>query len=76
MSSLRAFEMTLKQMKKEKFISFKTVHEDGDTNDDDNEDELALLTKNFLKFWKNAGKSSKFGRSFPKPFQGKKSSTP
>ena len=33
--SLRAFEMTLKQKKKEKSIAFKTMHKDEDFSDDD-----------------------------------------
>ena len=62
MGSLCAFEMTLKQRKKEKSIAFKIVHQDEDSNDDDNEDELALLTKNFKKLLKKVGKSSKSGQ--------------
>ena len=47
MGSLRTFEMTLKQRKREKSISLKTVHEEEDSSKDDNDDELAMLTKNF-----------------------------
>ena len=52
MGSLHAFEMTLKQRKREKSIALKTVHEEEDSNEEDNDDELALLTKNFKKFLK------------------------
>ena len=45
MGSLHAFEMNLKQRKREKSISLKTVHEEEDSGEEDNEDELALLTK-------------------------------
>ena len=46
MGSLRAFEITLKQRKREKSIALKTVHEEEDSNEEDNYDQLALLTKN------------------------------
>ena len=47
MGSLRAFEMTLKQRKKEKSITLKTVHEEEDYNKWGDDDELALITKIF-----------------------------
>ena len=53
MGSLRAFEMTLKQRKKEKSITLKTMHEEEHSSEEEDEDELALLTKNFKKFLKN-----------------------
>ena len=50
MSSLRAFEMTLKQRKKnEKSIALKTVHEEEHSSEEDDEDELALLMKKSKK---------------------------
>ena len=57
MGSLHIFEMTLKQRKRKKFIALKTVHEEVDSSEEDNEDEFALLTKNFKKFLKNVSKS-------------------
>ena len=53
MGSLRAFGMILKQRKREKFIALKTMHEEEDSSEKDNDDELALVTKNFKKFLKN-----------------------
>ena len=47
MGSLCAFEITLKQRKREKSIALKTMHEKEDSSEEGNEDELALLTKNF-----------------------------
>ena len=41
------------------------MHEEEDSSEEDNDDELALLTKNFKNFLKKVGKSSKFGSSFP-----------
>ena len=76
MGSFRAFEMTVKQRKKEKSIALKTEHEEEDSSEEDNEDELALLTKNFKKFFKKVGKSSKSSSSFLNTFKGKISSTP
>ena len=52
----------------------KTVHKEEYSNEEDDDDELALLTKNFKKFLKKVDKSSKFGSSFPKMFKGKNSS--
>ena len=40
------------------------MHEEEHSSEEDEEDELALLTKNFKKFLKKVGKSSKFGPSF------------
>ena len=79
MDSLHAFEMTLKQRKKknkEKSIALKVMHEEEDSIEEDNEDELALLTKNFKFFFKKVGKSFKSGSSFSNAFKGKNSSTP
>ena len=73
MGSLCAFEMTLKQRKREKSIAVKTVHEEKDYSENDNDDELALLTKNFKKFMKKIGKSCKSGSLFPNAFKGKNS---
>lgn len=59
MGSLCAFRMNLKKKKKEKTIAFKSAQEKAevvDSNEDDDGDELALLTKNFYKFLKKAGK--------------------
>ena len=50
------------------------MHEEEDSSEEDNEDELSLLTKNFKKFLKKVGKSSKSGLSFPNTFKGKNSS--
>ena len=47
MGSLCAFEMALKQRKKEKPINLKTVHEEEHSNEEDDDDELVLLTKIF-----------------------------
>ena len=47
MGSHSAFEITLKQRKREKSIALKHVHEEEDTSEEDNDDKLALLTKNF-----------------------------
>ena len=66
--------MTLKQRKREKSIALKTMHEEKDSSEEDNDDELALLTKNFKKFLKKVDKSSKSGSSFPNTFRGKSSS--
>ena len=66
----------IKAKKKEKFIALKIVHEEEDSSEEDNEDELALLTKKFEKFFKKLGKSSKSGSSFSNTFKGKNSSTP
>ena len=74
MGSLRAFEMTLKQRKREKYIALKIVHEEKDSSEEDNNDELGLLTKNFKNFLKKVGKSSKSISSFPNIFKGKNSS--
>ena len=49
MSSLRAFEMTLKQREREKSIALKTAHKKEDSSEEDNDDELDLLTKKFKK---------------------------
>ena len=56
MGSFCAFEMTLKQRKREKFIALKTMHKEGDSSEENNDDELALLMKNFKKFLKKSGK--------------------
>ena len=53
MGSFHAFEMNLKQRKKKKSIAFKLMQEksgEEDSDAEDNDDELALLTKNFKKF--------------------------
>ena len=76
MGPLSAFEMTLSQRKREKSIALKTVHKEEDSSREDNEDELALLTKNFKKFLMKVAKSSKFGSSFPNMFKGKNFFTP
>ena len=52
------------------------MHEEEDSSEENDEDELALLTKNFKKFLKKVGKSSKSGPSFPKMFKGKNPSAP
>ena len=49
----------------------KTTHEEEDSDEEDNDDKLVLLTKNFKKFLKKEGKSSKPGSSFPNTFEGK-----
>ena len=49
----------------------KIVHKEEDSSEEDNDDEFALLTKNFKKFLKKVGKSSKFSLSFSNPFRGK-----
>ena len=50
------------------------MYKEEDSSEEDNDDELALLTKNFKKFLKKIGKSSKSGSSFPNIFKGKNSS--
>ena len=55
MGSFCAFQMTLKKRKKEKSIALKTVHEEKDSSEEDSDNELALLTKNFKKFLKKMG---------------------
>ena len=50
------------------------MHEEEDSNEEDNDDELVFLTKNFKKFFKKVSKSSKYGSSFPNTFKGKNSS--
>ena len=50
------------------------MYKDEDSSEEDNDDELALLTKNFKKFLKKVGKSSKSGSSFSNMFKGKSSS--
>ena len=52
MGSLHAFDMTLNQRKREKSIALKIVHGEEDSSEEDNDDELALLMKNFKKFLK------------------------
>ena len=47
MGYLRAFEVTLKQRKREKSIPLKTMQEEKDSDEEVNNDELPLLTKNF-----------------------------
>ena len=74
MGSLRAFEMTLKQRKREKSIVLKIVHKEEDSSEEDIDDEFTLLTMNFKKFLKKVGKSSKSSSSFPNTFKGKNSS--
>ena len=76
MGSLRTFEMILKQRKNEKSIALKTMYEEKDSGEKDDEDKLALLTKNFKKFLKKVGNSSKSSPSFPKTFKGKNPSAP
>ena len=49
------------------------MREEEDSSEEDNDNELALLTKNFKKFLKIVGKPSKFGFSFPNTFEGKNS---
>ena len=51
------------------------MHKEANSGEEDNEDELALLTQNFKKFLKKVGKSSKSGSSFPNTFKGKNSLT-
>ena len=45
MGSLRAFEMTLKQRKREKSIALKTVQEEEASNKEDNDDKLCCLIR-------------------------------
>ena len=71
MGSLHAFEMTLKQRKKEKSTALKMVHEEEFSSEEDDDDELALLTKNFKKFLKKVGKPSKSSSSFPRATKSK-----
>ena len=66
--------MSLKQRKKEKSIALKTMDEEEDSSEEDNDEELVLLTKNFKKFLKKVGKSSKSSSSFPNTFKGQNSS--
>ena len=47
MSSIRTFEMTLKQGKREKSIALKTLYKEEESSEEDNHYELALLTRNF-----------------------------
>ena len=54
--------------KKKKSIALKIVQEEKDSDEKDNDDELALLTKNFKKNLK-MGKSIKSSSSFPKTFK-------
>ena len=69
--SLHAFKMFLKQRKREKYIALKIVQEEEHSNKKYNDDELALLTKNFFKkILKRVGKSSKSKSSFPNTFKG------
>ena len=50
------------------------LQEEKDSNEEDNDDELALLTKNFKKFLKKVSNSSKSSSLFSKTFKGKNSS--
>ena len=52
------------------------MHKEEHSSEEDDEDELALLIKNFKKFLKKVGKSSKSGISFPRTFKGKNLSAP
>ena len=47
------------------------MHEEEHSIEEEDEDELTLLTKNIKKFLKKVGKSSKFGLSFTKVFKGR-----
>ena len=55
-------------------MRMKTVHEEKDSSEEENDDELAQRTKNFKKFLKKMGKSSKSSSSLPNTFKGKNSS--
>ena len=50
------------------------MYKEEDSSEEDNDDELELLTKNFKKFLKKVGKLSKSGSLFPNTFKGKNSS--
>ena len=52
------------------------MHEEKFSSKEEDEDKLALLTKNFKKFLKKVGKSSKSCPLFPKMFKGKNPSIP
>ena len=52
------------------------MHEEQHSSEESDEDELALLTKNFKKFMKKVSKSYKSGPSFPKMAKGKNLSAP
>lgn len=58
MGSLKTFELNLKQKKKEKSIAFKAGQNHLDSGGDD-DNEFALLNKNFYKFLKKMGKQYK-----------------
>ena len=49
------------------------MHEEEDSSEEDNDDKLALLAKNFKNFLKKVGNSSKSGSSFSKTIKGKNS---
>ena len=70
MGSIRAFEMTLKQRKRKKFIALKIMQKEEDSVEY-NDDELVLLIKNFKKLLKKVSKSSKPSSSFLNTFKGK-----
>ena len=71
MGFLRVFEMTLKQRKREKSIALKTVHEEEDSSEEDNADELALLTKKFKNFFKKVPSHLRLVRHSPICLKGK-----
>ena len=52
------------------------MHEEEHSSEEDNDNELALLTKNFKKFLKKVGKPSKSSPSFPRTTKGKNPSVP
>ena len=75
MGSLRTFEMNLKQRKKEKSIALKATQdeiksEEGTEAEEEEEDQIVFLTKNFNKYLKKMGKGSK---AFPKNAKGNSS---
>ena len=73
--SLQTFKLNLRQKKKDQSIGFKSTQEEIlDLEKDD--DDSALLTKNFSKCLKNMGKRPKSGPKATKPPKGKNSFKP
>ena len=66
----QTFELSLRQKKKDKSIALKSTQEENIDIDEDDED-VALLTKNFNKFFKKMGKQSKLAPNAIKPPKGK-----
>ena len=71
LGSLQTFELNLRQKKKDKSISLKSKLDESLDPEEDDDDNVALLTKNFNKFLKKMGKRPKSALKETKPPKGK-----